>query len=55
MQFQELDENSRLLSELNSRLQSLGDSLWHTKARKKIKRIRRKNYGIEFLGRYKKK
>lgn len=27
MQFQELDENSRLLSELNSRLQSLGDSL----------------------------
>lgn len=49
---QDLDENTRILNELNFRLKSLGDSLWHSKTRSRIKRTWIKDNECKFLGRY---
>lgn len=42
------------LSNMKSKLNEIGDSLWHIKSRKWIKNIRISNYCTKFLGRYKK-
>ena len=41
---QELEENLRILSSQKDKLQDLGDSLWHTKFRNKLKNIRNRNH-----------
>ena len=40
---QDLEEILRSLSSQKDKLQDLGDSLWHTKIRRKLKRIRKWN------------
>ena len=50
----EFEEIIKTLNELKNRLESLGESLWHTKFRKKITGIRRTNFKTRILGRYRK-
>ena len=40
---QDLEEVSRNLNNLNTRLKDLGDSLWHTKIRRNFKISRTRN------------
>ena len=47
----ELEENSKLLQTLEQKLKDLGDSLWHRKNAKKIRRIRKTNNVTKLLGR----
>ena len=48
----DLSENTRKLENLEKRLTEMGDSLWHSKAIKKVKRIRSRNTKRRFLVRY---
>lgn len=50
----EFEEIIKTLNELKNRLESLGESLWHIKFRKKITGIRRANFKTRILGRYRK-
>lgn len=50
----EFEEIIKTLNELKNRLESLGESLWHIKFRKKITGIRRANLKTRILGRYRK-
>ena len=43
---QDLEEYYKLVDSLIAKLKDLGDSLWHCKARTRIKRIRKKDFGI---------
>ena len=46
-----LEENSKLLEELENKLKELGESLWHFKIGKWIKGIRKRNIKRRFLAR----
>lgn len=39
----ELEEAIKQLQELTEKIKNLGESLWHTTFRKKIRRIRKRN------------
>ena len=45
----ELEENNRKLQELENKLKSLGESLWHNKIRRKVTRTRKTNNARKFL------
>ena len=47
----ELEENTKLLKKLEEKLKELGESLWHFKTRKWIKRITKRNIERRFLAR----
>ena len=47
----ELEENTRLLKNLEEKLKELGESLWHCKTRTRIKRIRKRDYARKYLAR----
>ncbi len=38
---QDLEENARIVNSLKNKLKDLGDSLWHSKFRKTVKRFRK--------------
>jgi len=39
----DFEENKRNLQNMQSKLKELGESLWHFKIRKRIRKIRRRN------------
>lgn len=45
----ELEENTRLLQLLKEKTQELGESLWHSRVRKAISKIRKTNHGRKLL------
>lgn len=48
----ELEENLKLLKNLEEKLKDLGESLWHFYIRKRIKKIRSRNSKAKLLARY---
>lgn len=47
----DLEENSKLLENIVNRLENLGESLWHRRGRKKIRKFRKTNIKRRFLER----
>ena len=47
---QDLEENARIINNIKNKLEDLGDSLWHHKFRKHLKRIRKQNNWSSVFG-----
>ena len=47
----ELEENKKELELLKSKLESLGESLWHCKQKSEISKLRKENTRTRFLER----
>ena len=45
----ELEENARALQTIKSKLESIGESLWHSFKKRRIKKIRRANTARKLL------
>ena len=47
----DLEENSKLLENIDRRFKNLGESLWHRKSRKRVRKFRKTNIRRRFLER----
>ena len=47
---QDLEENAKIINNIKNKLEDLGDSLWHLKFRKHLKRIRKQNNWSSVFG-----
>ena len=47
---QDLEENAKIINNIKNKLEDLGDSLWHHKFRKHLKRIGKQNNWSSVFG-----